>query len=396
MKRDYETIVLGCGGIGSAALYWLARRLGTEVLGIEQFKLFHGNGGSQDYSRIIRHYYHKDCYAQLTPYTYAAWESVREESGIQVVTKTGGVVIAYEGSPQQATVERYAESLHAINVSYGNVGYEWLDNDELAYRFPQFRPERPVKVCYQKDTGIADPSRGNGAHIALARGYGATILAECPVLNVTASGGEVTVQTGQGTFTCQRLVVAAGAWSNTPLASLGFQIPLRISQEQVTYFATPHLKEFAIGNFPVFQWKTDFSYYGFPVYGEVATKAAIDDTGAEVTATTRTFAPSREREQQLESWLAEHIPHFGGPKLYTKTCLYTMPPDRDFVLDSLPEHPNIFVAIGAGHAYKFASFLGQILSELALDGHTGHDIAAFTSRRPAILSPETAGIYQYR
>ncbi|MEZ4622323.1 MAG: hypothetical protein R2867_43400 [Caldilineaceae bacterium] len=32
-----------------------------------------------------------------------------------------------------------------------------------------------------------------------------------------------------------------------------------------------------------------------------------------------------------------------------------MPPDRDFVLDHVPGQPNIFVAIGAGHAYKFAS-----------------------------------------
>lgn len=391
MKTHYDYIVLGCGGIGSAALYWLARRAGAEVLGIEQFNLFHANGGSQDYSRIIRHYYHKDCYARLTPHTYAAWETVREESGVQVVTKTGGVVIAYEGSPQQATVERYAESLHTINVAY-----EWLDNEELAYRFPQFRPERPVKVCYQKDTGIADPARGNAAHMALARGYGAAIRAECPVHKVQSTGDEIVVETGQGAFTCRRLVVAAGAWTNTVLAGVGFQIPLRVSQEQVTYFATPHLKAFAIGAFPIFQWKTDFSYYGFPVYGEVATKAAIDDTGAAVTATTRTFAPDLAREAQLTGWLAEHIPHFGGPKLYTKTCLYTMPPDRDFILDSLPEHPNIFVAIGAGHAYKFASFLGQVLSELAMDGQTRHDITAFTSRRPAILQPEAGAVYQYR
>ncbi|MEZ4866724.1 MAG: hypothetical protein R3C14_35720 [Caldilineaceae bacterium] len=128
----------------------------------------------------------------------------------------------------------------------------------------------------------------------------------------------------------------------------------------------------------------------------MATKVAIDDTGAEVTATTRTFAANRAREAQLEGWLAEHIPHFIGPKLYTKTCLYTMPPDRDFVLDHLPEYPHVWVAIGAGHAYKFASFLGQILSELALDGATNHDISAFSIRRPAIMAPTTAGLYAYR
>jgi|GEM_PF-2036935 len=145
MKTDYDYIVLGCGGIGSAALYWLARRAGTAVLGIEQFKLFHVNGSSQDYSRIIRHYYHKDNYARLTPHTYAAWETVKQESGVQIVTKTGGVVIAYEGSPQQATVERYAESLHTIDV-----GYEWLDNDDLAYRFPNFAPSARSRFVTRK------------------------------------------------------------------------------------------------------------------------------------------------------------------------------------------------------------------------------------------------------
>lgn len=395
MRTSYDTIVLGCGGIGSAALYWLARRLGRDVLGIEQFKLFHNNGASQDHSRIIRHYYHKDCYAQLTTHTYAAWATVQQESGVQVVTKTGGVVLAAVDSPQQATVERYAESLDPLGIAY-----EWLDNDELAYRFGQFRPQEPVKVCYQQDTGIADPSRGNAAHIGLARSYGATILEECSVRGVQAArrvaDGGIRVTTVKGAFTCRRLVVAAGAWTNTALAATGFQLPLRVTQEQVSYFATPHLKEFAIGNFPIFQWKSDFSYYGFPIYGEVATKAAIDDTGAEVTATTRNFTPDPQREAQLENWLSTHIPHFVGPKLYTKTCLYTMPPDRDFVLDSLPEHPDIFVAIGAGHAYKFASFLGQVLSELALDGQTAHDISHFTTRRQAIMAPADSGVYQYR
>ena len=53
MRSDYEYIVLGCGGIGSATSYWLARRKGVEVLGIEQFELGHHHGGSQDHSRII-------------------------------------------------------------------------------------------------------------------------------------------------------------------------------------------------------------------------------------------------------------------------------------------------------------------------------------------------------
>ena len=385
MKTDYEYIVLGCGGIGSGALYWLARRAGAEVLGIEQFQLFHHNGGSQDRSRVIRHYYHKDHYARLTPFIYDAWATVSEEAAIPIVTKTGGVLLATKGSPQQRTIEIYAESLDDINVDY-----EWLGMDELAYRYPQFRSERELAICYQKDTGLVDPMRGNASHVALARGYGAQLLEECPVRLISSAPDGVTVETENGTFRCRKLIVASGAWTNQTLASLDISIPLRVSQEQVTYFATPHLKEFSIGNFPVFQWKTDLNIYGFPVYGEVATKAAIDDSGGEVTAETRTFAPDAAREAQLRAFLEAGIPNFVGPKLYTKTCLYTMPPDREFVLGALPEHPDVLVAVGAGHAYKFASFLGQMLSDLAIDGETVHDISHFVLDRPALTDPAWA------
>jgi sarcosine oxidase len=64
-----------------------------------------------------------------------------------------------------------------------------------------------------------------------------------------------------------------------------------------------------------------------------------------------------------------------------------MPRDRNFVIDSLPEYPQIMVCVGAGHAYKFAGLLGKILSELAVDDQTNYPIAPFTLQRPAIIDP---------
>ena len=95
-----------------------------------------------------------------------------------------------------------------------------------------------------------------------------------------------------------------------------------------------------------------------------------------------------DRERLLDDWLAQHIPGFLGPKVYTKTCLYTMPKDRDFVIDHHPEHPQIIICNGAGHAYKFAGLLGKILSELAIDGQTDHPVEPFTLDRPAITDPD--------
>jgi sarcosine oxidase len=384
MRRDFDTIVLGCGGIGSAALYWLSQRLGRDVLGIEQFELFHSRGGSQDHSRIIRLAYHDASYARLMPFSYHAWQAVAEAAGIDPVTRTGGLQLAFADSPYVAIVEQYAAAMEQSGIAYDR-----LDSDELRYRFPQFEPQRPVIALYQEQTGIVDPSRGNAIHVALARANGAAIHAECPVTQIEADpgGAGLQVHTAQGVFSARRLVVAAGAWTQQALGWLGLRIPITVTQEQVTYYSTPHLKDFGVGAFPVFQWKDARSYYGFPIYGEVATKAAIDASGPAVTPETRTTTPDAAREGELESFLSTNIPHFVGPKLHTKTCLYDMPPDRNFILGALPEHPQILAFCGAAHAYKFASLIGQILSELALDGATRHDIAAFALDRPALTDP---------
>lgn len=382
VKTHFDYIVLGCGGIGSAALYWLSKQAGASVLGIEQFPLFHANGGSQDYSRIIRLAYHQEKYARLTPYAYDAWNTIAQESGIAPVTVTGGVQIAYKNRPYVQIVEDYATAMDAAGIEY-----ERWNTGQLQERFPQFQLQDDVVALYQSQTGIVDPARGNAVHISLARGNGATILEECPVISIQAKSHDegALIKTEKGAFTCDRLVIAAGAWTAVLLESLGMTLPLTVTQEQVTYYSTPNLKAFSIGEFPVFQWKDDYSYYGFPVYGEVATKAAIDASGHTVTAKTRDFTPNPQREQQLRDFLATQIPNFVGPTLYSKTCLYAMPPDRDFILDALPEYPQIFAAVGAGHAYKFASLLGKILSELAIEGASQHDISPFTFKRPALL-----------
>ena len=79
--NDYEYIVLGLGGFGSAAAYWLARREGRDVLGLEQFELGHVRGESQDHSRIIRLSYHAPHYVELAKHAFTAWHEVGARGG---------------------------------------------------------------------------------------------------------------------------------------------------------------------------------------------------------------------------------------------------------------------------------------------------------------------------
>lgn len=383
MKQQYHTVVLGLGGLGSAALYWSARRLGADVLGLEQFEMGHARGGSQDHSRIIRLSYHTPGYVRLAQAAYATWAEVEADAGEQLIFRTGGLDLWPVTSA--FNMADYTGSMDAARVAY-----ERLDAAETMRRWPQFRLSDDVTAIYQAQSGIATPNLSNAAHRRLAVGYGATIRDDAPVEGVRPVGDELEVTAGGVVYRCQRLIVAAGAWSNRVLAHFGRQVHLTVTQEQVTYFHSLLVEEFFPDRFPIWIWQDEPCFYGFPVFGEAGPKAAQDVGGARVTADTRTFELNAATLARTEAFLARVLPGMLGPHIYTKTCLYAMPPDRDFVLSTLPEQPNVALAIGAGHAYKFASLIGRILSELAIDGQTDYDISSFGIDRPILQEENPA------
>jgi len=389
MRRGYEVIVVGAGGLGSAAAYHLARRAGGGVLAIEQFRLGHERGSSQDHSRIIRRSYHDPHYAALATPAYELWAELEAESGVQMVYRTGGLDLEMIGTSGVKDLAHCAEAMTTQGIPF-----EELDAAEVMTRFPQFTLPEDARGLYQAESGLVDARKANAVHIALARLHGATILDELPVHAIRPAGDVVEVVTADGVFAADHVVLACGAWSNTLLGTLGVEWPLTVTQEQVTYWATPHIRDFAPDRFPIWIWRAQDEFYGFPVYGEVATKAGQDAGGDEVTAETRTFEPNPRPYQKLVRFLETHIPRYLGPELYTKTCLYTMPPDRHFVIDAVPGHARVTVAVDGGHAFKFATLIGRILSQLALDGRTEYPIAPFRADRPAITDPTFRPIFR--
>ncbi len=386
MRRDYEYIVLGLGGLGSAAAYWLARRAGSDVLGLERFELGHARGESQDHSRIIRLSYHTPEYVELAKRAYAAWAGLAAESREEVVLRTGGLDFA----PRQSAIplDSYRSSMDAAGVAY-----EALDAAEIMRRWPQFRLTPDIHGLYQEDAGIAMAARANAAHQRMAREHGASLRDGTPVTGIRAARGEVDVEVNGRAYRGRRLVIAAGPWSNEALGHLGMELPLEVTLEQVTYFATPERDAFRPDRFPVWIWMDDPCYYGFPVFGEAGTKAAQDAGGKPVTADGRGFDPDPANTAGVRAFLAKYLPTALGPEIYTKTCLYTLTPDRDFVIDAVPEVDGVFVAIGAGHAFKFASVIGKTLAELAVDGRTEVNLRPFSIERPILKERNPARSY---
>lgn len=374
---DFECVVVGLGGLGSGAAYWLSRRAGGEVLGLEQFELGHERGSSQDHSRIIRLSYHTPEYVRFAKAAYEAWAALEDDAGERLIVKTGGVDLYPDGAV--ISIDDYAKSLDAESVPY-----EVLDAAEAMRRWPQFHLTDDVVTMYQSESGIAPAARCNAAHRRMALEHGATLVEHAKVTAIRDAGGEYVVEAGGERYRCARVVICADAWTNHVLAHFGTSIPLTVTQEQVAYFATPDPDAFAPARFPIWIWMGDPSFYGFPVFGEAGTKIGRDVGGREVTAETRTFDIDAEYLAGLEGFMQTYIPDGLGPLIVAKTCLYAMTPDRDFVIDELPGRPGVFVAQGAAHAFKFASVIGRTLAELAADGRTGQDLSPFAIDRPVL------------
>ncbi|CAM3932355.1 N-methyl-L-tryptophan oxidase, partial [Deinococcus frigens] len=384
MKRSFDTIVLGCGGLGSAALYWLSRELGGEVLGLEQFAHGHERGGSHDHSRIIRLSYGVTDYTHLAVHTYPCFAELEEESGVQLVFKTGGLDLSPTPAGQPGELGSFAAAMRESGIDFET----WSAEDTMRH-FPQFRLPGDVQVLYQKDAGLVDARKGVMVHALMARRNGAALLDQTAVQGITPHSDGVDIDTTQGRFSARRLVVTAGAWLTPVLRLVGLKLPITVTREQVSYFSSPHLRDFAVGRFPVWIYygNQDHCFYGFPVYGEAAVKAAEDVGGQATTAETRSYDRDQRSDHSLRAFMQAHLPSALGPELYTKTCLYDMTPDRDFIVDFLPQHPNILIVSGAAHAYKFSSLLGKIAAELTLTGQTTFGIERFGLDRPGLTDP---------
>lgn len=370
--EHYDVAVVGLGALGSAAAYYAAKK-GAKVIGFEQFELGHVRGASHDTSRIVRTSYDMPEYVALAKSAYKDWAHLEEASKQKLLTITGGVIICPKNGPSPAS-----EWARALSIN--KLPYEQLNAQESNKRWPQFNIKDDQEVIYTSDTGIAHAAKSVTAMQFLARFNGAELKERTKVERVTPKGSPgsgVIIETSNGRFSASKIILAADAWINELLNPLGLDIPLSITQEQVTYFKPTNPAAFEADRFPVWIMLGEQSYYGFPSYGEPTIKCAQDSNNVFTTPATRTFVPSPEKLEELTSAMQDLMPDSGREVLRTVTCQYTITPDRQFVITPLERYKDIIVTLGAAHGFKFAPAIGRVAAELAIDGQTKDDISKF-------------------
>lgn len=373
----YDVIVLGLGGMGSAAAYHLAAR-GQRVLGLERFTPAHDHGSSHGGSRIIRQSYFEDpAYVPLLLRSYELWEKLKRDSGIDVYSVTGGLFMG----PEDSTT--FSGSLRASEQ--WDLDHDVLTATEVHRRFPAFDPPSGQMALYESMAGFARPEATVQAHIDLALKSGAELHFGEPVTSWSDGGDGVIVTTEAGTYRAGQLVVCPGAWAPKILSDIG--IAIRI-ERQVMYWIDPVAGSASMEDGPIYIHETDQveQIYGFPPIDGPGggAKVAFFRKGEDCTPETidRTVH-SHEKEAMLER-VGRLLPGLTGSILDTATCMYSTTPDENFVIARHPGHRNVTVACGfSGHGFKFVPVVGEILADLAIDGVTAHPIALFDPNRLA-------------
>ncbi|OAA53865.1 FAD dependent oxidoreductase [Cordyceps fumosorosea ARSEF 2679] len=372
MATEYDVAVVGLGALGSAAAYHAALK-GARVIAFEQFELGHVRGASHDTSRIIRTSYEAPQYVALAKSAYEDWAQLEAAAGQKLTTITGGLVFLPDGGP--LSPEAFATSL-----GQNDIPYELLGAAEVRERWPQFGIGEEVRVVYTPDSGVAHAAKAVAAMQHLARAKGALLRELTPVTAITPpkdGGGVVVIETPGGTYAAKKVILATDAWTNELLGPLGVHIPLTVSQEQVTYFKPSDASAFDASLFPVWIWHADPCFYGFPAYGEPTIKAGQDCAMNPMTPKERTFVHSPKLLDDLRGFMDGLIPDGKRETLRTVTCQYTLTPGRQFVVAPLRRHPEVLVALGAAHAFKFAPAIGRNLAEMAVDGKSSDDLSKF-------------------
>jgi sarcosine oxidase len=370
---QYDVIVVGVGVMGAATLHRLAQR-GARALGIERFAPGHDRGSSHGESRIIRlGYFEHPSYVPLVRAALEQWRELEAQYGRKLLHVTGVLEI---GAPDSTLVSGTLAASREHRLPH-----ELLDAGKVVLRYPQFQIPDDFVGVFQPDGGYLDAEAAVDSFVSSARTAGAALHNGEIVGAIEPNAGGVRVDTDHGSYEAGVAIVTAGPWIAKLLPQLAGD--LRVTRQALAWLRPAQPAQYSADQFPVFLIETRHGiHYGFPRIGDRVKLAKHHHADQTVDPENFDRAFTAADEAAIRAPLAEFLPGVDGALAAAKTCLYTMTPDGDFLIDRLPGAERIVIASPcSGHGFKFAPVIGDILADLAIDGTTRHDISRFRLAR---------------
>lgn len=384
---QYDAIVVGLGATGSAALHQLARR-GLRVLGIDRYAPPHTHGSSHGDTRVTRLAIGEGAhYTPLARRSHEIWREMERETGAELMTTTGGLIISSTASKSSIHVEGFFDNTIAAARQHG-IMHELLDAAEIRRRFPAFAVRDDEVGYFEPDAGFLRPEACVKANLDLAEKHGAEVHRNEKAERFDTTSTSVTVSTGAGSYTAEKIILAAGPWL-PGLLDPTHATPFKVYRQVLAWFdAKDSIAQFEPERFPIFIWELQElgqGIYGFPAID--GPSGGMKVATEQYAATTTPDAVARDISEQeiaamFETYVAPHFPALSPKCVRTMTCLYTVTPDAGFVIDTHPESERVIIASPcSGHGFKHSAALGEVLADLVTQGHSGFDLSAFRLSR---------------
>jgi sarcosine oxidase len=356
----YDAIVIGLGGMGAAALSALARR-GRRVLGLEQFGIGHDLGSSHGHTRVIRTaYYEHPSYVPLCRQSFAEWRDLERRTNRNLLVDCPCLSIGLPDGELIAGVQRAAQE-HQLQV-------ESFDASELTRRYPQFRFSDPYVGALERESGFLYVDACVRALVDDAIAAGAEVRENTPVIHWHADDAGIRVRTSDGEISARRLVITAGPWTGQLLNTVSAM--LTVMRQIVFWFQTDDSPNFSASRFPVFMADVpDGCFYGIPATHGRGLKVARHYQAPELQSLDEIQRTIDSRDESpIREFVRRHIPEGDRPVENSSVCIYTLTPDRHFVIDRHPQFDSVALACGfSGHGFKFAPVVGELLADLIDD-----------------------------
>lgn len=371
----YDVAIIGAGTMGMAAGAFLAQQDAKTLL-IDAFDPPHSNGSHHGDTRLIRYAYGEGRqYVTLVKRAQQLWEELEKQTGYKIFEKTG--ILGFGPGDSLFLAETIAAA-----KKY-DLPLEILNGFEIKERWPGFSIPDDFIGCFESESGVIYSENAIQAYKELAINNGATLVTNTAVQHMDMDDKQgVKISTGDTTFYAKKVIVTAGAWAAKLLPDLN--LPIQPTRKTVAWFETPSELYDAV-NFPSFYVEDHGEkYYGFPNLNGGGLKIGRSDGGHAIDPNllTQNFGYYETDEDDLRFALEAYMSEANGKLNQGKTCLYTLSSDNDFIIDFHPENNRVIFACGfSGHGFKFGSVMGEVLSQMALEGQSQFDISVFSLKR---------------
>lgn len=371
----YDVAIIGAGTMGMAAGAFLAQQK-VKTLLIDAFDPPHINGSHHGDTRLIRHAYGEGRqYVTLVKRAQQLWEELEQQSGYKIFENTGVLGLGPKDSP-------FLQETIAAAQKY-ELPLEILSGQEIKGRWPGFSVPDHYIGCFEAASGLIYSENAIQAYKEMAVKNGANLVTNTPVQYIDVNDAHgVKISTENSTYYAKKVIVTAGAWAAKLLPDLN--LPIQPTRKAVGWFEAPSDLYDAV-KFPSFFIEdNDKKAYGFPNLNGTGLKIGTSGGGQPIDPNlhTQNFGLYDTDEDDLRHLLQTYLPDANGELLQGKTCLYTISGDHDFIVDHHPENEHVIFACGfSGHGFKFGSVMGEVLSQMALEGQSEFDISIFSLKR---------------